>query len=132
MDRYVDYSWYEESFLMGRDPVIPSDLFNYYATQASTQIKNNVSLDADLSSPSDEVKAATCEVAEILCRMEGRSTLEGDDMAVPEGVSSERVGEYSVTYANNTASGKAQEQRYLVREALVKWLGVTGLLYRGV
>ena len=132
MDQYVDYTWYTTEYLSGRDPVIAGNLFDYYATKATAEIRNCVSLDADLSDPADEVKAATCEVAEILCRMDGSGQTDSDAHSIPVGVSSEKVGEYSVTYVNNTGTGKAQEQNHMIQRALVHWLGPTGLLYRGV
>ena len=131
MDKYVDYTWYEQNYLLGRDSIIPPDLFDYYATVASAEVKNVVTLGTDMTNPIDEVKAATCEVAEILCQMDGKSEQDDGSVSVPVGVSSEKVGEYSVSYSGNSATDKATEKRYKVHSAMAKWLGVTGLLYRG-
>lgn len=131
MDKYVDYNWYSDNYLLGRDPVIPENIFDYYATIASAEVKNVVTIGTDMTNPIDEVKAATCEVAEVLCQMDGKSNQDEGAVTVPVGVSSEKVGEYSVSYAGNNFTDKAAEKRYRVHSAMAKWLGVTGLLYRG-
>jgi len=131
MDKYVDYQWYKEHYLLGKAPVIPIETFDYYATVASAEVKNVVTLGTDLTNPIDEIKAATCEVAEVLCQIDGGSKQDGESVTVPVGVSSEKVGEYSVTYSGNSATEKVAEKRYKVHSAMAKWLGVTGLLYRG-
>lgn len=130
MIKYVDYEWYAGSYLLGRDPVIPKSLFDYYATMATAEVRNVITLDSDQSDPIDEVKAATCNVAEILCRFDGNDD-SSEDKVVPVGVSSEKVGEYSVSYTGNSSKEKSAEKTASIRSALVNWLGVTGLLYRG-
>lgn len=131
MDKYVDYEWYTNNYLLGREPVIPATTFDYYATMASAEVKNVVTIGTDMTNPIDEVRAATCEVAEVLCQMDGNSQQEDNTAAVPTGISSEKVGEYSVTYSGNSFDDKAAEKRYRIHRAMAKWLGVTGLLYRG-
>lgn len=131
MEKYVDYEWYTDNFLMGKDPVIPEQLFDYYATHASTEVRNRITLGADMALPADEVKAATCDIAEILCRGDGNDAT-GETVVVPDGVSSEKVGEYSVSYTGNSAVEKAAARNRQIHNAMVKWLGVTGLLFRGV
>lgn len=132
MEKYVDYAWYTENFLMGRDPVIPETLFDYYATVSSAEIRNIITLDTDLSDPIDEVKAAVCDIAEIMCQMDGNAESNEDTRTVPVGVSSEKVGEYSVSYTGNSALEKSAERASRIKQAAIKWLGVTGLLFRGV
>ena len=132
MENYVDYAWSTDNFLMGRNPVIPEALFTYYATMASAEVRNIITLDADLSDPIDEVKAAVCEIAEIMCQMDGNAESDGDTKVIPVGVSSEKVGEYSVSYTGNSALEKSAERASRIKQAAVKWLGVTGLLFRGV
>ena len=131
MEKYVNYAWYTDNYLLGKSPVVPEELFDYYATLASAEINNIVSLDADLTDPCDEVKAATCEIAEILCQGEGTSTDEAS-VSIPVGISSERVGEYSVSYSGNSATEKTAAQTKQIRGSVSKWLGKTGLLFRGV
>ncbi len=63
MDKYVDYAWYTTQYLRGRSPVIPEASFDYYATVASAEVKNVVTLGTDMTHPIDQVKAATCEGA---------------------------------------------------------------------
>ncbi|MBR2677598.1 MAG: hypothetical protein IKE28_11900 [Solobacterium sp.] len=130
MEKYVNYAWYTANYLLGKEPVVPETLFDYYATLASAEVNNIVSLDADLADPCDEIKAATCEIAEILCQGDGASTDEA--VSIPVGISSEKVGEYSVSYSGNSATEKAVAQTRQIRGAVSKWLGKTGLLFRGV
>ncbi len=131
MEKYVDFDWYADNFLMGRPPVIPEEFFDYYIICASAEVKNRITLGTDMSSPSDEVKAAVCDIAEILCRGDGNDAT-GETVVVPDGVSSEKVGEYSVSYTGNSAAEKAAARNRQIHNAMVKWLGVTGLLFRGV
>ena len=130
MEKYVDYEWYIDNYLLGKEPVVPETLFDYYATLASAEVKNIVSLDVYLADPCDEIKAATCSIAEILCGYDGKHQT-AEEETVPVGISSEKVGEYSVSYAGNSASERAAEKAREIKNTLVKWLGVTGLLYRG-
>ena len=131
MDKYADYAWYVDCYLQGMPETIPASLFDYYATMASAEVKNGVSLDADLSDPIDEVKAATCEIAALLCDMDGNSLSENSKV-IPAGIGSEKVGEYSVSYIGNTVIEREAARASKVRSALVRWLGKTGLLFRGV
>ena len=131
MEKYVDFEWYSANFLMERPAVIPEELFDYYIIQASAEVKNRITLGADMSNPPDEVKAAVCDIAEILCRGDGKDAT-GETTVIPEGVSSEKVGEYSVSYTGTSAAEKAATKSRQISSAMVKWLGPTGLLFRGV
>ncbi|MFA6930301.1 MAG: hypothetical protein WCT05_08240 [Lentisphaeria bacterium] len=67
---------------------------------------------------SDSIKNAVCAVIEAM-----------QVNANGGGISSESIGEYSVTYVSGISKSKTDGQR--MRDALVMHLGDTGLLYRG-
>ena len=71
----------------------------------------------------DEVRNCCCDLIECI------NTYENEISEKPSGVSSEKIKNYSVTYE----STENMKQRYdkEVANIVHKWLGRTGLLYRG-
>lgn len=71
--------------------------------------------------PDDNVKYAVCELVDYLKELKDKGGNE---------IESEKVGTYSITYAvaNEGTNLVKRKQRDIVR----KWLGHTGLMYRGV
>lgn len=136
MEIYADYGFYENEYLLGKEAVIVEGLFPYYARVATQEIKNVIRLDMvdDNLQATEEMKMATCEIAELLASLDNNSIsdADGNKTSVPTGVSSERVGEYSVTYSGNTASEKEAAKKQGVKSIVKRWLGLTGLLFRGV
>ena len=136
MEIYADYKFYKNEYLLGKEAVIFEILFPYYARIATQEIKNVIRLDMidDNLQATEEMKMATCEIAELLASLDNNSIRDGYDnkTSVPTGVSSERVGEYSVTYTGNTASEKEVAKKQGVKSIIKRWLGPTGLLFRGV
>lgn len=118
---YADYEYYINNY---EGNLIPSKQFNKYAIIASQYIRantySNINENAEII---DEVKMCMCEIAENQYK---------DDLLTEDntGISSEKVGDYSVSYEskeNRLATIKNQN-----RNCLRLWLGNTGLLYRGV
>ena len=129
MSNYVDNSYYVNNYLQGREAVIPSTSFNFYGLKATNEIRSrihNVVIIID-----EDVKNCACELAEFLYRedMEEKAISE----ATSKGVSSESVGEYSVSYStskNAEYSSKNREVR--ISTIMRNWLGHKGLMNRGV
>ena len=94
MEIYADYGFYENEYLLGKEAVIVEGLFPYYARVATQEIKNVISLDMvdDNLQATEEMKMATCEIAELLASLDNNSISDADDnkTSVPTGVSSER------------------------------------------
>jgi hypothetical protein len=120
MTAYADYAFYAETYL-GR--TIPNEKdFAYYALRASEIIDSKTFGRIDEITPA--VKMACCAAAdELYSDASARAKAAG-------GISSESVDGYSVSYrAYNAESEKAAEKR--VNAAIKRYLGSTGLMYRG-
>jgi hypothetical protein len=64
---YADYEFYQNSYLLGSDALIPEKQFNFFSNMASADVRNVIRMDMmDTSEPTDEMKMATCEIAELL------------------------------------------------------------------
>lgn len=120
---YADEVFYVEKYLLGRKPVITAD-FSFYARQAN-QIIDQYTFGrlADAEEVPEVVQMCCCELAEAGFQREKQQK-------AASGKTSEKNGTYSVTFgtAQETASAAANEQRSII----MKWLGNTGLCYRGV
>lgn len=114
---YADYVYYTEKF---HGSLVPEKSFERNALQASRYI-DNVTFGRIGSDVTDAVKNACCALAEIYYS----GTL---SPRAASGVTSEKVGNYSVTYA---AAENVSTQQKRLRFAVKLWLGSTGLLYRG-
>lgn len=122
MKTYVDEAYYTESYLLGRAAVI-STAFPYYARMASMEIKSRTFDNIDENNIPDEVKDCACEIAEYLYHAEGTKRADG--------IKSESVGEYSVTY-DTTGATSEEVKRQAIMSICRKWLSDTGLMYCGV
>lgn len=119
---YADEEFYIDEYLSGRKPVIRTG-FTYYAREAS-KIIDGYTFDrlAKVAEVPEDVQMCCCELAEQCCRTEKQKK--------EAGKSSEKVGTYSVTFASGAdiSNADAKEKRSIV----MKWLGNTGLCYRGI
>ncbi len=125
MAAYADYSYYTTTYL---GSAIASADFGRLALRASAVIdqvtfgRAAAVVDADEDAETiDKIKMATCAVAEEIQTQEASGNIDG--------VTSERVGNFSVSYGANSRaamSGKAKQS-----EAAKLYLGDTGLMYRG-
>ena len=115
------YEFYTEKYLDGKEAVLDAASFSRWERKASNMVRNmtfgNIDETGDIP---EQVQMCVCEVAEVLVKQEKR--------AEHDGVTSEKVGDYSVTYAAQTKSDRQNEISSVVRE----WLQDTGLLYCGV
>jgi hypothetical protein len=123
---YVDYSYYTTVYL---GTAISATDFPRLAMRASTVIDqltfNRVAAVVTAATDTaliDKLKMATCAVAEI---QQDRDESNGAD-----GLTSERLGNYSVTYGANSAAAKSHLQK--CAEAARLCLAQTGLMYPGL
>lgn len=114
---YADYVYYTEKF---HGSLVPEKSFERNALQASQYI-DNVTFGRIGSNVTDAVKNACCALAEIYYS----GTV---SPRAASGVTSEKVGNYSVSYAAAENVGTQQKR---LKSAVKLWLGSTGLLYRG-
>lgn len=129
---YIDYQYYSVTF---GGTLIPQTNFNKIATEASNIVRNSI-MNRDITGYETQVKTATCLVAECvynqtLKKNKINNVISGTDSIV----TSEKVGDYSRTLSNVSAS----ELKTLIADTskeidgiLQDYLLMTGLLYNGV
>lgn len=122
MDAFADSKYYSETYLSGKEAVVDTASFTFYARKATQEIKRYTGQNVDESNLPDCVKMCCCEIAELL--------YSADHTAAGNGVTSESVGSWSVNYG--TADQNAKALRGNIRAAIYRWLTGTGLLYLGV
>ena len=114
---YADYSYYTEQFC---GKLIPQERFEYLSARASEYIDWQTFGRLESGVPDeylDKVKKCCCALAEseFEFRMNGN-------------ISSEKNGSYSVTYSAKSDNAHNAEKSLVI----ARYLGNTGLLYRGV
>ena len=119
MNNYTDYAYYQNTY---KGDLIPSDKFEFYSRKATQYIKLNTFERVNELEIPDEVKMCCCELAEV--------EYKADNASKAEGITSEKVGEYSVSY-ESSESIKENKQKEM-SNVLRLWLLNTGLLYRGL
>lgn len=121
MAAYVDYQFYTDTYL---GAAIASGDFDRLALRASEQI-NQITFQRAAEEVDEDnvalIKMATCAVAEEMNSIESAGGVDA--------VQSERVGNYSVTYAQGSVKQQSSLERYA--NAARVYLDSTGLMYRG-
>jgi hypothetical protein len=116
---YATYSYYSTTYL---GTSIASADFSRLALRASAWIDRlTFQRAADDTTYTDEIKMATCAVAEEI------QTVEAGGNA--DGIQSEAIGQNSVTYATSSTKQLTAGEKYLQAAAL--YLGSTGLMFPG-
>lgn len=125
MAAYADYTYYSGTYL---GTAIDSSIFPRLALKASAVIdlltfnRSAAYITADTDADTiDLIQMATCAVAEELYNEE----LNGSQ----DGIASERVGNYAITYSATARSMMTIDQRRLNAASL--YLGNSGLMYMG-
>jgi len=70
----------------------------------------------------ERVKMCCCELAEQICTKDTTKT--------GNGIASEKVYDYSVSYVNQSEAEQIYKSK--INSIIAEWLGLTGLLYRGL
>jgi hypothetical protein len=125
MATYADYTFYTGTYL---GTAIASSEFSRLALRASAYI-DRVTFDRaaaiiTANTPAASVTAiqnATCAIAEELQKSEAAGGVDG--------ITSERVGNYSVTMRENSTSAMSLDQK--ISEAAKLYLRNTGLMFQG-
>ena len=107
---YVEYNFYKETY-QGK---VSSVDFPRLEIQASSIV--DLYTFNRIGEPDEKVKFAVCELVDYMHDLEGTGNKE---------IASEKVGTYSVTYVEKETV--QDKQKNIVK----KWLGLSGLMYRG-
>lgn len=122
MTAFADYDFYTKEYLFGKKAVIDTASFDFYANKATQYIRQQTfgNINEDTEIPNC-VKMCCCEIAELLYNADknGHST-----------ITSEKVGDLSVSYESAESQGQALSKN--IKSAIYLWLSGTDLLYRGV
>lgn len=129
---YADRKYYETGYLLGRSPVIPEDVYPYWEKQAE-RVLNQYTLSrlvADFNLITDEVKDCTCELAELLYQADtvSQKAAEQGGGLLSSYSNDGESGTFDLSQSSYTEEGKSKKER----EIIYKYLGNTGLLYRGM
>ncbi len=134
MNSYIDYNYYSKTF---KGMVIPQEKFDNVALRASSKVKNRI-INGDINLFINDVKNATCSVAEILYNQDlNKEKLNNILKGKEQFVTSEKVGDYSRNISNPTISDlqNVTSDKYvndLIEVELENYLFYTGLLYTGI
>lgn len=130
MTAYTTYVFYETTYLQGRQAVLSTADFPYFAMKATHIIKQYTNGTIDQNKPIDEVvQYCTCELAEYLFNQVSSQQNEASVKSL-SGITSEKVGEYSVSYAS---AQTIEATKTSAIEGIIKtWLSGTIYLYLGV
>lgn len=112
---YVDYEFYRNKY----GGKVPEDNFKHLEILAASTVDYYTF--NRIKEVNDNVKFAVCELVDYLKDLEDKGGKE---------IASEKVGTYSVTYA--VADERSDLVKRKQRDIIRKWLGQTGLMYRGV
>ena len=116
----VDYNYYTANY---GGFLIPGEKFAYYEGKAAAYVDAVTFGRVDKTNIPTEVKDAVCDAAECCFRA-------FESKAVSEGISSEKVGDYQVSYTAGNSS--AAEGASAIMALAVKYrLGNSGLMYKG-
>lgn len=129
---YADRKYYETGYLLGRSLVIPEDVYPYWEKQAE-RVLNQYTLSrlvADFNLITDEVKDCTCELAELLYQADtvSQKAAEQGGGLLSSYSNDGQSGTFDLSQSSYTEEGKKRK----TQEIIYKYLGNTGLLYRGM
>ncbi len=127
---YVNYGYYESKYLLGREPTVPEDDFMFWEKQTERVLNQYTfgRLTADTELLTDEVKDCACELAELLYQADKSAQQAAVQGGVLQSYSNDgESGTFDLSHSTFTEEGKAKK----IREIIHRYLGNTGLLYRG-
>lgn len=128
---YANYGYYKSNYLLDREPVVPENDFPFWEKQAQRILNqytfNRLVLATGLLT--DEVKDCTCELTELLYQADKSAQQAAGQGGVLQSYSNDgESGTFDLSQSTFTEEGKAKKAREIIR----RYLGNTGLLYRGV
>lgn len=110
----VDYQYYTDTYLNGKDALLDSASFAFYENQAELILDERIMTPYQID---DKIKMCLCELAESI-----------KTYSIQADIASESVGDYSVKYNRATSDEQKKKCNVIIR----KYLAKTGLLYTGV
>lgn len=128
---YVNYGYYESKYLLGREPTVPEDDFMFWEKQTERVLNQYTfgRLTADTELLTDEVKDCACELAELLYQADRSAQQAAVQGGILQSYSNDgESGTFDLSQSTFTEEGKAKK----ISEIIHRYLGNTGLLYRGV
>lgn len=130
---YVDYQYYVNNYLLGKDPVVPEKIFSYWEKQARTEVDQATygRISSHIELVSEQVKDCVCELAELLYQADRVTQEEIQQGAAGPLVSYSNDGEsgtFDLSQSAYTETGKGGK----IKEILYRYLGNTGLMYAGI
>ncbi len=128
---YVNYGYYESKYLLGREPTVPEDDFMFWEKQTERVLNQHTfgRLTADMGLLTDEVKDCACELAELLYQADKSAQQAAAQGGVLQSYSNDgESGTFDLSQSTFTEEGKTKK----ISEIIHRYLGNTGLLYRGV
>lgn len=128
---YVNYGYYESKYLLGREPTVPEDDFMFWEKQTERVLNQHTfgRLTVDTELLTDEVKDCACELAELLYQADKSAQQAAAQGGVLQSYSNDgESGTFDLSQSTFTEEGKAKK----IGEIVHRYLGNTGLLYRGV
>lgn len=120
---YTSYEYYANTYCGGKPVVIAADFPKLLLKAQSIMDLYTFNRIRVLNSFSEDIQNCCCELVETIYYYNKKQ----DEN--PNGISSEKNKNYSVTY-ESTASMK-QKFEFETNEIVFRWLESTGLLYRG-
>lgn len=111
----IDYIYYFDDYNRGREGIIPPSDFDFYTDKAWTELEALCFAEECGEEHRGAVYRCVCAVADMLYSAEKNN-----------GVRSENIDGYSVTYSDENAV------RREIRRTVMKYLVGTGILYSGV
>ena len=130
---YVDFAYYTEEYLLGRETVVPDGVFAYWEKQARSEVDKHTfgRISSNPGLVSEKVKDCVCELAELLYQADSVAGQGLDAGAAGPLASYSNDGEsgtFDLSQSIYTEAGKAKKSREIIH----RYLGNTGLLYAGV
>nr|DAZ16288.1 MAG TPA: Head Tail Connector Protein [Caudoviricetes sp.] len=128
---YVNYGYYESKYLCDREPVVPEDDFRFWERQAARVVDQctfgHLFSNSDLVT--NDVKECVCELTELLYQADKAAQQAAAQGGMLQSYSNDgESGTFDLSQSTFTEDGKVKK----AREIIHRYLGNTGLLYRGV
>lgn len=129
---YVDYTYYKDSYLLGKPPAVPCEDFEYWEKQARMEVDARTfdRIKKDESLATENVKDCVCAITELLFKADKvseASLQEGSAGLLASYSNDGESGTFDLKESVYTESGKKTE----IRRLISRYLGRTGLLYAG-
>lgn len=119
MTNYADITYYTGIY---KGAVLDAASFDLFARKATLIIRQYTFNRINDNNIPDEVRMCCCELAE--------SEYSQDKVKTGNGIASEKVGDYSVSYVSTADTEALNKSKQA--EIINNWLLMTGLLYRGL